>query len=228
MKREIIITGDGSPTLFVPELDEHYHSIHGAYNESMHVFIQAGLEHQLKTFPELKILEIGLGTASNLLLTIQYLSAHKNKVIYDAIEPFPLDAAVIEQLSSHYTNLYQSSASLFEQIHTAVANTPVLLNTQFQFTRLENTLEQITFSATYNLIYFDAFGPRAQPEIWSLANFEKLYQVMDNNGVLVTYCAKGEVRRTMQAAGFSVEKLPGPPGKREMLRATKNAVNFAL
>ena len=228
MKREIIITGDGSPTLFVPELDEHYHSIHGAYNESMHVFIQAGLAHQLNTFSELKILEIGLGTASNLLLTMQYLSAHKNKVIYDAIEPFPLETAVIKQLSSHYTNLYQTSPALFEQIHTAAANTPILLNTQFQFTRLENTLEQIPFSSTYNLIYFDAFGPRAQPEIWSLANFEKLYQVMETGGVLVTYCAKGEVRRTMQAAGFSVEKLPGPPGKREMLRATKNAVNFAL
>jgi len=221
MRREIIITGDGSPTLFVPELDEHYHSIHGAFNESMHVFINAGLLQKTNTLQPINLLEIGLGTGSNVLLTNSIVNKLNIHVNYDALEPFPIDSGTITALANFGFDKFDSSPEAFLQLHQQNPEIPLQLSLQLTFTVYHQTLESIQFNKRYDLIYFDAFGPRVQPEIWSQANFEKLYQAMHKDAILVTYCAKGEVRRTMQAAGFMVEKLPGPPGKREMLRATK-------
>ncbi len=221
MRREIIITGDGSPTLFVPELDEHYHSVHGAFNESMHVFINAGLLQKTNSLSSINLLEIGLGTGSNVLLTNSIVKQLNTHIHYDAIEPFPINADIITALSNVGFDKFGSSDTEFLQLHQQKAEVPLQLSQQLTFTVYHQTLEAIQFNKGYDIIYFDAFGPRAQPEIWSQDNFNKLYQAMHNNGILVTYCAKGDVRRTMQAAGFTVEKLPGPPGKREMLRASK-------
>lgn len=227
MKREIIITGDGSPTIFVPELDEHYHSIHGAFNESMHVFIHAGLAYRLEQKKSIHVLEIGLGTGSNLLLTLDFIQSLPVQVTYDALEPFPISNEIITTLGGSIT-AFKCSKETFEQIHKAEAGKPVTLSTKLSFTRLQETLQNVQLNKQYDLVYFDAFGPRAQPEMWEAANFDKLFQYMEPGGVLVTYCAKGSVRRTLQEIGFMVEKLPGPPGKREMLRATKLPVNFVL
>lgn len=221
MNREVIITGDGSPTLFVPELNEHYHSIHGALNESMHVFIQNGLVHQQTIHQHIHLLEIGLGTASNLLLTINAMKNDTIKVSYDALEPFPIQPEIVAQLTDLYAQQFSTSATLFQSIHQQPANIALQINPQFKFTRIEEKLENAILLPQYNLVYFDAFGPRAQPEMWDKGNFEKIYAAMEQDGTLVTYCAKGEVRRNLQAVGFLVERLPGPPGKREMLRATK-------
>lgn len=227
MNREIIITGDGSPTIFVPELDEHYHSVHGALNESLHVFIQAGLSYRLEQKKTIHILEIGLGTGSNLLLTLDFIQSLPVQITYDALEPFPITNEIINSLGSSITT-FKCSKETFEQIHNAEAGQPVTLSPKLSFTRLQETLQNVQLSKQYDLIYFDAFGPRAQPEMWEAANFDKLFRNMEPGGVLVTYCAKGSVRRTLQEIGFMVEKLPGPPGKREMLRATKLPVNFVL
>lgn len=221
MNREVIITGDGSPTLFVPELNEHYHSIHGALNESLHVFIQNGLIHQLTIHQHIHLLEIGLGTASNLLLTINAMNNSPIKVHYEALEPFPIQPGIVAQLTDLYAQQFSTSATLFQSIHQQPANIALQINPQFKFTRIEEKLENAILLPQYNLVYFDAFGPRAQPEMWDKSNFEKIYAAMEQDGTLVTYCAKGEVRRNLQAVGFLVERLPGPPGKREMLRATK-------
>ena len=227
MKREIIITGDGSPTIYVPELDEHYHSIHGALNESLHVFIQAGLANRLEQKQSINILEIGLGTGSNLLLTLNFIQSLPVQINYDALEPFPISDEIIVALSENIT-AFKCTKETFEQIHTAGAGVPILLNAKLIFTKVQETLQNVELDKRYDIIYFDAFGPRAQPEMWEAANFDKLFQNMEPGGVLVTYCAKGAVRRTLQEIGFMVEKLPGPPGKREMLRATKLPVNFVL
>ena len=227
MKREVIITGDGSPTIFVPELDEHYHSIHGALNESLHVFIQAGLAYRLEQKQILNVLEIGFGTGSNLLLTLDFILSLPVQLTYDALEPFPITNEIITTLGDTITT-FKCSKETFEQIHQAEAGKLVELSPKLNFTRIQETLQNVHLNKHYDLIYFDAFGPRAQPEMWDAANFDKLFQYMEPGGVLVTYCAKGVVRRTLQEIGFMVEKLLGPPGKREMLRATKLPVNFVL
>lgn len=221
MRLEIIATGDGSPTIFAPDLDEHYHSIHGAFNESMHVFINAGLLQKTTELSDINLLEIGLGTGSNVLLTnatVKNLNVHIN---YHALEPYPINKQILSGLISFGIDKYNTTPEQFLALHQQPAETPMSCSPQLTFTAFHNTLENMDFTNKYDLIYFDAFGPRVQPEIWSAANFKKLLEAMNPNGILVTYCAKGEVRRTMQAVGFSVEKLPGPPGKREMLRATK-------
>lgn len=221
MQSEVIITNDGSPTLYVAELDEHYHSIHGAFNESMHVFINAGLLHQIQLKSALKILEVGLGTGSNVLLTNTILAQYTAQVQYDALEPFPINAANIAILATENLQQYGATIPQFKAIHEQLPQIPLPISEHLTFRVFNEKLEEVILEQGYDLIYFDAFGPRAQPEIWSIENFKKLYDCLNTNGTLVTYCAKGEVRRTMQTVGFEVERLPGPPGKREMLRATK-------
>ncbi|MBC8047778.1 MAG: tRNA (5-methylaminomethyl-2-thiouridine)(34)-methyltransferase MnmD [Fimbriimonadaceae bacterium] len=213
---EIRITKDGSQTIYVPALNEHYHSIHGAYTESMHVFIQNGFIKKLgENIKKIKILEIGLGTGLNALLTLEH--AINKQISYTALEPFPLVPDIIHQL--HFEKI--ADCRHFKTIHYSEFNTEISLAENFTFTKIDQRLEDVIFHEKFDLIYFDAFGPKAQPDIWCLQNFEKLYIATNENGILVTYCSKGDVRRNMIAAGYFVEKLPGPPGKREMLRATK-------
>lgn len=214
MIREIKKTADGSNTLYVPELNEHYHSIHGAVAESEHVYIQAGLKYTEPFFEEINLLEIGLGTGLNLYLTLQ--NAQK-KVNYTAIEPYPLTIDLINNMAYGIVD-----AEMQTKIHTAESNQWHKLSENFSFHNVNKKLEEISLQPQFfNLVFFDAFAPAVQPELWTNFIFEKLYNAMQKDAVLVTYCCKGEVKRNLIKTGFFVEKLPGPPGKREMLRAIK-------
>jgi tRNA U34 5-methylaminomethyl-2-thiouridine-forming methyltransferase MnmC len=223
MQHELKITGDGSPTIYVPDIDEHYHSVYGAYNESMHVFIQNGFNHLIHSDKtELTILEIGLGTGLNLLLTYRENLNAEIKIQYHALEPFPLEQETIDKMHFNIPG-FEDSEKIFKKIHLAPFDETITFSPQFEFKKIKSRLEDFNPEIKYNLIYFDAFGPRVQPEIWSPENFRKLFEATNAGGALVTYCSKGDVRRTMQAAGFKVEKLAGSPHKREMLRAIKLA-----
>ncbi|WP_289055287.1 tRNA (5-methylaminomethyl-2-thiouridine)(34)-methyltransferase MnmD [Carboxylicivirga marina] len=213
-KVELKVSADGSHTLFVPELDEHYHSVNGAYNESMHVFIEPALLHCSKT--NINILEIGLGTGLNALLTATN-TRHKN-ILYHSLEKFPLETEAAQQLNFARNN---SEQAIFEKLHQLPWNSTERLTPQMSILKDENDLTSVQFTQQYDVVYFDAFAPEVQPEMWSEAIFQKIYDAMNIDGILTTYCAKGIVRRTMQAVGFTVERLPGPKGKREMLRAIK-------
>lgn len=230
MLRTLIETADGSHSLFVEELDEHYHSIHGAIQESKHVFIDAGLK-QFISSPDslqkigeagLNILEIGLGTGLNALLTFIETEQSAKNIYYSAIEAYPVSIDLINQLN--YVELLnaQKNQPVFNAIHTCEWGEPVALSNHFTINKINNKLQEIVFENKYNLIYFDAFGPRVQPEMWREEIFAKLFVAMEPGGCLVTYCAKGEVKRTLKKVGFIVESLQGPPGKREMVRAIKN------
>jgi tRNA U34 5-methylaminomethyl-2-thiouridine-forming methyltransferase MnmC len=230
MLRTIIKTADGSHSLFVEELNEHYHSIHGAIQESKHVFIDAGLKPfisgSLASFSERKgpltILEIGLGTGLNAMLTYIETQRSDINIHYTAIEAYPVSADLIDQLN--YVELLNSQniQPVYTTIHACEWDMPVALSNQFTLLKIKNTLQEAVLESSYHLIYFDAFGPGVQPEMWTEEIFAKLYAVVEPGGCLVTYCAKGEVKRTLKRVGFTVESLPGPPGKREMVRAIKN------
>ncbi|WP_299437871.1 tRNA (5-methylaminomethyl-2-thiouridine)(34)-methyltransferase MnmD [uncultured Aquimarina sp.] len=223
LKREIITTSDGSTTIHFPELDEHYHSKHGAINEAKHVFIKSGFDHILafKKFPELNILEIGFGTGLNAFIT--YLEALKinQKVNYVGVEAYPITMDEVKLLNYVDQLLAQDNQTVFDTFHESSWEIPNTISSSFALTKRKQFFKDIEDQYCYDLIYFDAFGARVQPELWGVDVFKKMYDALMDNGVLVTYSAKGSVRRAMQEVGFVVERLPGPPGKREMLRATK-------
>lgn len=212
-------TADGSQTLFVPELNEHYHSVKGALTESEHIFIQMGLKHSSVEAPH--VLEIGFGTGLNAFLTLLTADTDQRNIHYTTLEHYPVTPALIEQLT--YPELIcPERKDDFQALHQAAWNTDVQLTPYFTLHKVETDFTSYTFPATYDVIYFDAFAPEKQPEMWTQSLFDTLYQQLNPQGILTTYCAKGAVRRMLQAAGFMVERLPGPPGgKREILRATK-------
>lgn len=213
-------TADGSSTLYVPELDEHYHSVKGALTESQHIFIDMGLKHSQATNPY--ILEIGLGTGLNCFLTYLTSKETGQAIHYTGIERFPLSEEVIDQLD-YATLIGKGEKEIYQAIHQAAWNKEVLLSPHFSLHKIEGDFTQYSFLGKYDLIYFDAFAPEKQPEMWEQPLFDMLYELLNPGGILTTYCAKGVVRRMLQAAGFTVERLAGPPGgKREILRATKN------
>ncbi|TAJ11831.1 SAM-dependent methyltransferase [Marinilabiliaceae bacterium JC017] len=214
---EVMISEDGSHTLFVPELNEHYHSTHGAIQESMHVFINAGLAHCKKE--NLSILEIGLGTGLNAFLTALNRGAHQ--ITYHSLEKYPITEEVVKELNYCAADDPQQK-ELFEKLHQLPWNKQVPWTAGMELLKLETDLTSVNLPSTYDLVYFDAFAPDIQPEMWSDEIFSKLYSAMNPGGILTTYCAKGIIRRRLIAAGFKVERLPGPPGKREMMRATKS------
>lgn len=213
-------TADGSFTLYVPELDEHYHSVKGALTESQHIFIDMGLKHSQATNPY--ILEIGLGTGLNCFLTYLTSKETGQAIHYTGIERFPLSEEVIDQLD-YATLIGKGEKEIYQAIHQAAWNKEVLLSPHFSLHKIEGDFTQYSFLGKYDLIYFDAFAPEKQPEMWEQPLFDMLYELLNPGGILTTYCAKGVVRRMLQAAGFTIERLAGPPGgKREILRATKN------
>lgn len=244
MKRIIEQTEDGSATLFVPELNEHYHSVKGALTESRHIFIDMGLKAASATRPH--ILEIGFGTGLNALLTLEAAEAERRHIYYTGIELYPLAWEEVEilrysgnplfkalheapweedaDITPHFT-LHKMQADARElkvergELKVAMQQDSAV---NFQVSTVNSQLSTLNFPPSFDVIYFDAFAPEKQPEMWDEQIFRALYASMNRNGVLTTYCAKGSVRRMLQAVGFKVERLPGPPGgKREILRASK-------
>lgn len=220
MKREFIITEDGSHTLHVPELNEHYHSTHGAVQESRHVYIDAALKPALAIFSEIHLLEIGFGTGLNALLTMM-ATAGGTPVFYTGIEAYPLNAE--ESAMINYPEQLNQNRDIFLLLHQSPWNNGFAeIQQGFLLEKLQARLQDVILSNDkYNTVYFDAFAPSIQPELWEKSIFEKIYHAMAFEGILTTYSSKGSVRRTLQEVGFSVERIPAPAGKREMLRARK-------
>lgn len=220
MERKIVRTADGSKTLRLPAWEEAYHSMHGALQEAYHVFIRSGLDQFQSR--ELSLLEMGFGTGLNALITLLEAPARQLRIRYTALEAFPLVASEWEALE--YGQLFperEMASRFFTQLHQAPWEKPCQLTPDFELCKLQKDFLDFESEPRFDLIYFDAFGARVQPELWTEAVFRSMYAALQPGGLLVTYAAKGSVRRGMQAVGFGVERLPGPPGKREMLRARK-------
>lgn len=220
MKKEIIISKDGSHTLFVPELNETYHSTHGAYQEAMHVFIKSGLDF-IKKEQEISIYEIGFGTGLNAFITAIYALKNQTKINYQSIEAYPLDVTITKQLNyiESVDEIYQP---IYSKLHEVAWEKWETVNEYFHLKKmhqkLENTLE---LDKKADLVYFDAFAPNHQEELWTVESLSKVAACTKKDGVFVTYCAQGQFRRNLKEAGFEVTKITGPPGKREMVRAFK-------
>ncbi len=222
MSLTIVETGDGLHSLYLPELQEHYHSSHGALTEANHIFIDKGLLYTKELIHgELSILEVGFGTGLNAYLTLLAAQKINLPVRYVGLELYPVSANLIQQLNYVERILNQTSDPLFDLIHAMPWNKEGLVSQNFRLTKLQLSVFDFKASSPFNLIYFDAFGYRAQEEMWSEVVFKTMFDSLQPGGVLVTYCSKGLVRRTMESCGFLVEKMPGPKGKREMVRAYK-------
>jgi tRNA U34 5-methylaminomethyl-2-thiouridine-forming methyltransferase MnmC len=235
VKRKIITTSDGSKTIQIEEWDEQYHSIHGAIQEANHVFLKHGLLFYCNTcHPEchtersrsanenksINILEIGFGTGLNTFLTLVKAKQLHQSINYVGVEAYPVSDEEINQLN-YIELISHNHKTQFEKIHKVSWEGKHEITPNFQLEKQQKFFKDISAEDEFNIIYFDAFGARVQPELWTETIFEIMYKALKNNGVLVTYSAKGSVRRAMQSVGFTVERLPGPPGKRHMLRAQK-------
>ena len=219
MKREIFQTLDGSTTIHLPEWNESYHSKHGAIQEAYHVFISNGLS--LFQNKPISILEIGFGTGLNTFITFLEASKTTQIIDYVGVEAYPVSSEEVLQMNyvSELNALNQKA--IFEKMHDSKWEEKIAISDNFTLTKRNQFFKDITDKNTFDLIYFDAFGYRVQPELWSTEIFKLMYNSLKSDGVLVTYAARGVVKRSMIEVGFTVEKLPGPPGKREMFRATK-------
>jgi len=217
-KTGIVTTEDGSHTIFVPELGEHYHSVHGAIQESEHIFIGCGLK--TCNADPLNIFEAGFGTGLNAFLTAIEASIQKKRIFYTTIEKYPLSGSVTSELN--YKEFFPAGyACLFNMIHTTRWNNMEKITDYFTLNKTEFDLTKYETNEKFDLIYFDAFGPDKQPEMWTDEVFGRISEMSVRDGVLVTYSAKGSVRRSLKRAGFKVTLLPGPPGKRQIIRAVK-------
>lgn len=214
----LILTSDGSHTIYVPELDEHYHSVHGAVRESEHIFLNSGFD--TTGSDPVNIFEVGFGTGLNALLTAMRSCSAKRKTFYTTIEKYPIGDDVVTALN-HHSFAGNYGKELSDLIHSAEWNKPVSICPHFILNKVNGDLLSYELPGKYNLIYFDAFGPDKQPEMWSAEIFEKIAAATEKGGVFVTYSAKGEVKRNLKACGFEVALLPGPPGKRQIIRAIK-------
>jgi tRNA U34 5-methylaminomethyl-2-thiouridine-forming methyltransferase MnmC len=215
---EIKMTEDGSQTLFIPELGEYYHSIHGAIQESDFIFVGCGLKYSGAN--PVRIFEAGFGTGLNALLSCIYAIENDREIIYTAIEKYPVDEITINSLN--YKELVKNGyRDLFEQINSCKWDVSVPINSNFTLHKIIGDLITDELPGIYDLVYFDAFCPGKQPEIWTDEVFKKISRATSRNGILITYSVKGEVKRILRKNGFSVKRLPGPPGKRHILRAVK-------
>jgi tRNA U34 5-methylaminomethyl-2-thiouridine-forming methyltransferase MnmC len=219
LKREIILTEDGSTTIYIPELQENYHSIHGAVQESMHVFINSGLKQINKK--QISIFEMGLGTGLNCLLT--FLHSKNQEITYYALEKYPVEPEITKSLNfTEQLNLTKTQQNVFKNIHVQEWNNNVTkIANNFRLIKTCSDINLFQTKLKFDIIFFDAFAPDIQPNLWTKVIFKKMFSMLNSNGILVTYSAKGQVRRNMADSGFTIEKLPGPPGKREMIRAIK-------
>jgi len=216
MNREIRITEDGSSTLYVPELGEHYHSHFGAMQESNHIFIESALKQVNKD--EINVLEFGFGTGLNALLSCNYSVEYNKSINYLGIEKYPLNQ--LEYSNLNFDN--SLSNNCLNLLHQAEWGREEVVNKNFSLTKIESDFRTNCLKQNvYDVVFFDAFAPDVQPHLWTKEIFQKIFSAMKSGGILTTYTVKGSVRRTMKDIGFKVEKIPGPPGKREITRAWK-------
>lgn len=218
-ENEHFLTEDGSSSLFSNQFETLYHSKHGALNESRHVFIQAGLVPMASIFPTVRILEMGFGTGLNAILAQQFAQNHQIPIRFTSFEQYPIDLDLLDALN--YCTTIPYPKYLFEKIHFSQWNQWNEISENFLLHKRQDDILLLNDSNEYNLVFFDAFSPNEQPELWEPIVFEKIYNALVLDGCLVTYCAKGQVKRNLRSVGFEVESLPGPPGKREMTRAWK-------
>lgn len=218
MERSLKITEDGTHTMYLKELDEPYHSIHGAFQESMHVFIKQGLLNVSR--PAIRILELGFGTGLNALLTLREALKHRLDIYYHAVEKYPLKESEYKLLNFEEI-INDLPKGIILRMHSYPWEEPVQIADHFILYKEESDFRVMKVPPNINLVYFDAFSPDKQPELWSGEVIGAIGQNLDPGAVLVTYSSKGTVRRTLKSCGFDVEKVPGPPGKREMIRAIK-------
>lgn len=217
---QLVLSGDGSHTLFVNSLEEHYHSINGAFRESEHVFLKAG--YDIIDKDQINILEVGFGTGLNVLLTFLRADEQKKQISYTASEPFPLERHIWATLNYPCLLQHKNSESIFQKMHEAEWEEEVRLSDKFMLLKTKRPVEQMRLTdELYDLVYFDAFSPEVQPELWTRDVFLKVYKSMQKGGILVTYSSKGIVKRNMRDAGFEVQRLPGEGVKRHMVRGLK-------
>jgi tRNA U34 5-methylaminomethyl-2-thiouridine-forming methyltransferase MnmC len=224
-ERQLIITKDGSHTVSIPELNVTYHSHHGAIQESLHVFINAGLKYVIEkdNLPVIYIFEMGFGTGLNALLTMIEAVKLQQPVHYTAIEIYPLQENEIRSLNYCEQLKRVDVESSFQRLHQCEWEKDVIISPFFTFNKINVSLFDFTTQQRFNVIYYDSFAPSAQPEHWTAEVFGKLFSILLPGGILVTYCSKSIVRKAMQAAGFVVTKIQGPWGKREMIRAIRRS-----
>lgn len=218
-EQQIITTGDGSKTIYLPHLDETYHSSHGAVQEAMHVFIQHGIRKLEQD--KIRVFEMGFGTGLNSLLACIEAAKLNKKIHYTGIEAYPVSIEIANQMD--YCSLIGTGYSpQFEQLHTSDWNIENQLSDLFSFEKIHQKIEDYcSEKEQFDIVFYDAFGPRAQEDMWAVEILQKMYDMLKPSGFLVTYCAKGQVKRDLRSIGFEIEALPGPPGKREMTRAWK-------
>ena len=220
---KIIVTEDGSHSLYHAELNETYHSFHGAVQESRYVFLKEGLDFLRTSFglDKIRVLEVGFGTGLNAILTSEWAVANKVRVEYTTLEPFPLKSEVYEALNYHEFFKDKTVKERFLELHKAAWETKFQQNEFFNILKSEAKLQDFNSNSFFDIVFFDAFAPSKQSEMWDLEVIEKTASLLNSNGVFVTYCAKGQLKRDLKAVGLSVETLPGPPGKKEMVRGVK-------
>lgn len=221
---EIINTGDGSRSLLVSELNETYHSTHGALTESQYVFIDKGIAAYLESNPcnSINVLEIGFGTGLNALLTAKYALHNKVMITYHTLETNPLDDTITNELNYHELIDEPDTEELFMRLHSGKWDEEHKINPYFRLKKIHKKVQEYQpANHLFEVIYFDAFAPSRQPEMWDLSIFRNLYLATRDKGILTTYCAQGQFKRDLKSSGFEVETLPGPPGKKEMTRGTK-------
>ncbi|MEI8112174.1 MAG: tRNA (5-methylaminomethyl-2-thiouridine)(34)-methyltransferase MnmD [Bacteroidia bacterium] len=220
MKKEFIITEDGSHTIYLPEMDEHYHSVHGAIQESVHIYIGQGLMQIEKK--EISVLEIGFGTGLNAYLTYCFAKERNISVNYLSLEKYPLTETEYLQLN-YPESIFPKNSLVFEQMHRADWDLNQEISSIFWLKKVKADLLTYQFNSEpqFDLVYYDAFAPGKQPEMWTDEVLHKVAESVKDGGILVTYCAKGTVRRAFSAAGFFMERMPGPTGKKEILRGRK-------
>jgi len=219
---ELITSEDGSHTLISGQFGVSYHSTHGALQESITVFLAAGLHYARHNFlADIKILEMGFGTGLNALLTLIEAERYRTSVSYSTLEAYPISLKEADDLN--YIDILDQPQHTenFKAMHGAKTNTAQVLSPYFNFTKHITKLETFNPSGKYNVVFYDAFAPTTQPELWDEPMMKKIYDILDDEAVFVSYCAKGSFKRALKAAGFTIEPLPGPPGKREMTRALK-------
>jgi tRNA U34 5-methylaminomethyl-2-thiouridine-forming methyltransferase MnmC len=222
MKRSLILTAEGSHTVLCDETGETYHSMHGSMQETEHVFIRNGLLRAAEDFGQLHILEMGFGTGLNALLTLQFLKKNLIPVHYTAVEAYPLTSAMAEMLN-YFEFVTEDLKPAFKKMHECACGERQVVDGMEFLKRCSDIRDELPEKGVFNLVYFDAFSADKQPELWSESVFSNIFHSMADGGILVTYSAKGSVRRAMRAAGFTVERLRGAKGKREMFRAVKKA-----